>query len=309
MSGIVKAASIMNPARAFAVVFLSLVSCSVEIKPRFAGPGVSTYEGLIPPDNFVSGWKRTDRVLRFEKNGLYGYIDGGAELYLEFGFDDLLVQKYTHDSAELALEIYRMECPACALGIYLMRRGEETPIAGISARNTGSRYQLLAVKGNALVQVNNFGGDSALVPAMVALTNQMVAHIPAGDSVMLPSLLPKERLIAGSERLLRGQYGLQPIYTFGEGDVFQLGGKIFAVVGDYRDTTGSTFTRIVIPYPDSVTAQSAYRQVIAGLDSTLTPLAKTRRALIFEDYQHKFGAISVNGRVLEAVVNLLRRPE
>jgi hypothetical protein len=142
---------------------------------------------------------------------------------------------------------------------------------------------------------------------MTRLMNHAVAPIPAGDSVTLLNLLPREDLIAGSERLIRGPYALQPIYTFGEGDVFQLGGKVFGLVGDYRDITSGIFTRIVIPYADSSAAISAYRHLIAGLDSTLTMVSKGAGNPVFEDLQHRYVRFSVHGRVVEALVTLPHR--
>ena len=275
--------------------------------PAKRDSGVSTYE--IPRDDFLPEWKKSDRLLRFEKNDLYGYIDGGAELFLEFGFIELLVQKYVRDSAELTLEVYRMDSPAAALGIYLLRRGEETPIPGVGTRNSGSRWQLLAVKGHCFVQVNNFSGDSTLAPVMATLARTPLTSVPEGESVKLFDLLPRENLVPASERLIRGPYGLQPIFTFGEGDVLQLGGKIFGVVGEYRDSISGAFTRIMIEYPDSAAAMAAYRNLTAGLDSTLRPMIHTGDSMVFEDFQKKFGATKVRGRNIEAVVNLSRRPE
>ena len=62
---------------------------------------------IIPPkDNFVKGWVKSGQTLRFTKNDLYGHINGGAELFLEFGFNELLVQRYEKGGEEITLEIY-----------------------------------------------------------------------------------------------------------------------------------------------------------------------------------------------------------
>jgi len=100
-------------------------------------------EVVLPEDNSVAGWVKSERLLRFEKNNLFDYIDGGAELFLEFGFDKLLVQRYKRvggkGDEEIAVEIYEMESPESALGIYLIKTGKETPIKAIKSRNSRHR--------------------------------------------------------------------------------------------------------------------------------------------------------------------------
>jgi hypothetical protein len=54
---------------------------------------------------------------------LFNHIDGGAELYLEFGFERLRIQAYTYGKAEISLEVYEMTGPASALGVISSRRG------------------------------------------------------------------------------------------------------------------------------------------------------------------------------------------
>ena len=258
----------------------------------------------LPPDGFVDGWSKAEPMLRFTRNDLYGYINGGAELFLEFGFRELLVQKYAEGDRNVALEIYRMESAAAALGVYLTRRGDETPVPGITTRNSGSLYQFNVLQGNCFFQVNNFDGDSSRFPIMVALAQQTTAAIPESTPVELLDHLPPENLVAGSELLIRGPYALQPIFTFGEGDIFQLGGKVYGVVGKYQDDRDSLFTRIIIPYPDEKAALSAYRNLRANLDPYLKIINQREDGFDFKDYRNKFGVVQLEGKVLRIKVNL-----
>jgi hypothetical protein len=68
---------------------------------------------------------------------MYGYIDGGAELFFEFGFSELTVQRYRCGERELSLDLYRMTGPDAALAVYLAKKGEERPVPGVEDRNTG----------------------------------------------------------------------------------------------------------------------------------------------------------------------------
>jgi hypothetical protein len=268
---------------------------------------VSAQDLTLPGDDFVPGWKKSLRALRFEESDLFNYINGGAELFHEFGFEELFVQRYTKDENEISLEVYRMESPESALGIYLMKCGFETQIPGIGARHTGNKLQFTIVKGDYFLQANNYNGDEALMPVMVSLCQQVLATISEGDPVELLEYLPEENFVPGSGLIIRGPYGLQPIYTFGEGDIFRLGGEVFGVVGDYR-INGDVFSRIIIPYPKESQAKAAFRNLALNLDPFLEVLESWDTGIIFEDFQGKFGIVLLKNRTLEITINLKDNP-
>jgi len=262
---------------------------------------------VLPGNDFVPGWRKSQHTLHFTKENLYDYINGGAELFLEFGFEGLFVRHYSRGDNDITLELYRMENAEAALGIYLMKCGEETPLEQIKARNSVDRYQFTVVKSEYFILVNNFSGNEILLPVMVELIKEVVGGIACTDSVRLFKYLPKKDLINGSELLIRGPFALQPIFTFGEGDVLKLGGKVFGVVGDY-DAGGEIQTKIIIPYPGKKEAQSAYRNLLENLDTHLTIVAKQEGRFTFKDYRKKFGSVKLRGRVMEITIDLSKEP-
>ncbi len=247
-------------------------------------------------------------LLRFSAENLYGRIDGGAELFLEFGFRELVIQEYRSGAVKLELETYVMESPLAALGIYLAKCGHETPVDGLAARNTGSRYQILALKGDRYLQVNNFAGDAALLPDMTALLNAAVAGVPEAREPDIWRLLPAADQVAGSRRLFRGPYALEPVYTFGEGDVLQLGGRIFGALADYRDGSGRSWTRLVIPYADAESARSAFRHLREHLDSYLQVVREGPDLLAFRDYRSEYGQVVREDSLLQLDIHLQALP-
>lgn len=54
----------------------------------------------------------------FDGSGLWGYINGGADIFLEYGFDKLLLQEVNINGLNFKVEIYKMNNPASAFGIY-----------------------------------------------------------------------------------------------------------------------------------------------------------------------------------------------
>jgi hypothetical protein len=261
--------------------------------------GAAAQAQVLPGDGFASGWKKSAATRTFISQDLFNHIDGGAELFLEFGFARLLVQAYGNGSSELTAAVYEMESATSALGIYLMKMGQETPFPEISVRNSSEDAQLTVLKGRYFIQIDNFGDKPAPRGAAVALANAVLAKIPDEKPLPILEALPADGRIAGSERLIRGPYGLQPYFTFGEGDVLSLGGKIYAALAEYAAVDGSKYNRLLIRYPDVTAAATALEYLRANLDSYLKITASDAAGFSFVDYQKKIGVISRAGDVLD----------
>jgi hypothetical protein len=262
----------------------------------------------IPSGDFAEGWQVKGATRTFNRNGLYGHINGGSELFLEFGFDVLTVQRYGRGDDEVALEAYKMTSPEAALGIYLMKCGKESPVEGIPGRHTGDAYQLMSLYGNYLLVVNNYSGKKEMAPVMRSLllaAQKKVDFVKPAD-VLAP--LPTKGRIAGSERLIRGMYSLASLYTLGDDDILLLKGEIFGAAADYQLESGGSYTRIVIVYPGKKEARGALAHLKANLDSYLTIVAEDPSNLSFKDYQGKFGTVVVAEGTMTISVNLPKSP-
>ncbi len=256
-------------------------------------------ENVIPGDGFSAGWKKSDPLRTFISEDLFNHIDGGAELFLEFGFSQLFVQSYSDGTSELTASVYRMNDATAALGVYLMKMGKETPFPEIAARNSSEAVQSAILKGRYFIQVDNFGDSPAPRSAAVALANAVLALVPDEAPGPVLDRLPVEGRVPGSERLIRGQVGLQPYYTFGEGDVLLLNGEVFAALAEYRTSGGAEYTRLMIAYPDAAAASAALENVRTNLDPYLKPIESKPLLLTFIDFQKKFGRLELAGNVLD----------
>ncbi len=68
-------------------------------------------------ENDLPGIKIT-REQTFDGSSLWGYINGGADIFLEYGFDKLLLQELSINGLNFKVEIYKMNNPVSAFGIY-----------------------------------------------------------------------------------------------------------------------------------------------------------------------------------------------
>ena len=300
-----------------AVVAMALVSVVAHAQPKGDG-------ALMPPDGAVGAFRKSAPMKVFTSADLYGHIDGGAEAFLEIGFEQLTVQRYRDGANEIAIELYRMTDATAARGIYLARCGQETPAPSLKERHTAGRHQVLLQRDRYYLLVNNTAGGAANAPNLQKAAQAVASKLPADGPVAALNLLPRAGLIAGSARLFRGPVGLQAIYTFGDGDILQLNGTLTAASGDYSRATSPgvvsggrgtiapgevfSYTLVVAEYPTPAAATAALANVKARLDAYLKARSATAATLVFEDYERKFGVITVTGNRLEARIHLAKAP-
>jgi len=266
---------------------------------RQAVPG----QPAIPEATFAAGWAKAGASRTFTGQDLFNQIDGGAELFLEFGFARLRVQAYARGKSELTVNAYEMESAASALGVYLMKMGQEAPFAGIAARNSSEEVQLTILKGRYFVQVDNLGEVAAARVETIALANAFLAGV-AEEAAQTPlDALSAEGRAPGSERLIRGPYGLQPYFTFGEGDILSLGGRIFGALAAYKTASVSNFYELIVPYPDSAASAAALAHLKANLDPYLKITRDRPDGFDFVDFQAKKGSVTRAGAVLDIRFN------
>ncbi len=87
---------------------------------------------LLPKPGELSDWQIASELRFFEPDNLFEYIDGAADQYLLYGFRQVITTDYAvgADSSSVTVEIYCMESPTHAFGIYAAERSpEEQPVA------------------------------------------------------------------------------------------------------------------------------------------------------------------------------------
>ena len=288
------------------VLALAILACGGVAGRAAAAPqakAAANDVALMPAEAAVAGWKAEGAPRVFTEADLYGYINGGAELFFEFGFDRLTLQKYKKGAHEVAVEIYRMTDPVAAAGTYLMKRGRETPDAGFRERHTVSRHQLLLQRHRYYVTVNNLTGGDGLKAELVTFGSAVASRLPADVPAAELKRLPPAGRVAGSERIFRGPVALQSLFTLGDGDILLQKGRVAGVAADYKGTDGAS-TLLVVEYPNAAAAQQAMASLQKNLDKYLKPVSSTAARLVFRDYEKKFGVATVKGPRLEVRLHL-----
>jgi hypothetical protein len=137
---------------------LSMAPPLVGGKGGASGPGQPDDRGPVPTDLAAPGWTAGE-LSRFGPDNLYVKINGRADYFLSFGFQQLYFVSLRHgeadDAPSVELEIYDLDSPSNALGAFSgeQKEGAETESAagGVSylARNAlfvaRGRYYVRAI--------------------------------------------------------------------------------------------------------------------------------------------------------------------
>ena len=267
---------------------------------------------LLPAAGSLHDWNPDGPAGVFTGTGLYGHIDGGAEIFFEFGFEELTVRRYAGGRGSIEVEIYRMADPTAALGMYFQKCGNrcDDPAAhrGLPTYTSWGRTQFMAVQDRFLVIITASAGDEQTSGALSAFAADVASRLPKGQPPDPADRLPPG-WVAGSLRVIRGPLALQAIITLGEGDVLQLRGTVTAVVADYAPAPAQqACTLVLVDYPGQGSASSAFAHLREGLDPEIKVLAAGEGSLVFRDYSGKFGSVVAAGRRLTLRVNLASDP-
>ncbi len=282
------------------------------LAPLLAAAASASAAPPIPAAGVPDGWAPAGPERVFTGSGLYGHIDGGAEIFFEFGFEEATVQRYAAGGETVEVEAYRMADPEAALGIFLQRCGNrcEPPGShpGFPAYTTIGRTQLMFARDRVLAVVTADGAGGKARDALPAFAAELAKRLPPDQPPDPGAALPPG-WTPGSLRLIRGPLALQSIVTLGDGDVLRLGGRLTAAAADYAGAPGRpAHTLVFAEYADEGAARDAFRRVRGGLDAEIAVLRETTEAFVFRDSAGRFGVAATAGRRLTLRLNLASDP-
>jgi hypothetical protein len=134
----------------------------------------------------IDGWKLQAPPTTYTPETLFEYIDGGADAYLSYDFQELVAASYVNaKKVEVTADLYRHRDPARAFGMYSQERRAGSSkmlgkLEGVASPDhlefvAGDYYVKLALPG---------GGDPALLPQFA---EKIAAKLP-GTRVLPPVL-------------------------------------------------------------------------------------------------------------------------
>jgi hypothetical protein len=154
----------------------------------------------------VNGFAQQAELKRervFTGSGLYGFMNGGADQFLEYGVQKLTARDVVFEEEEYNIEVYEMPSPEDAFGIYSLHTFRCLRADTPGCIDCFSPRQLQAVSGNNYVSVVFPSGSNA-AGENVDKVLRMYASMDNGEAPAIPAVLKTGRPYSGRLKYFKG---------------------------------------------------------------------------------------------------------
>jgi hypothetical protein len=152
----------------------------------------------------IDGWLPQGEPATYDADGLWELINGAADTFLAYGFEEVTVQRYSQQGVTASIAVYDMGTPLDAFGIYRTEAPSDEPALQIGAEAVVSPpYQSLLLKDRYYVKVEAYEGEIDRATGETLLS-AISAALP-GDAGLPAEFaaLPAAGMVPGSARYTR----------------------------------------------------------------------------------------------------------
>jgi len=207
-------------------------------------------------------WKSDGKTQSYDRQTIYKYIDGGAELYLAYDFRQVSSRKYTGpNNGEIVMDIYDMGTSADAYGIFSSER--EDAEAGIGQGSDYGGGLLRFWKGSMFVSILAVSGGEKAEKAVLELGKIMDKVLPStGSEPTIMKYIPKENLDMKRTRYFHTSLVLERKYYIANENILFLNPKTDCLLAEYPINDKDAMLLLYIRYENYSEAKKAYDNFI-----------------------------------------------
>lgn len=182
----------------------------------------------------LTNWQPGTNPEIYVGDDLYVFINGGAEIYHEYGFNKVVYNEYKDKNENsINVEIYEMKSSESAFGIYSFKIGRKGEVFSVGNDAFLQSYYMNFWKGNYLIILTGFDENEATINGIKTIAKVIDQKIKIkGNKPDLVNYLPKQNLQTTHVKYLKGVLALFNQYSFGTGNIFNVSE---AVIGPYND--------------------------------------------------------------------------
>ena len=204
---------------------------------------MDSLKDLLPSVIESAGWRAQSAPQVFSGRELYGYMDGGADVVLEYGFSRVIVQDYKDAASRtITVEVFELDTPADAYGLYTFKTGPEGEARPIGAESRLADYYLNVWKGRYVVTLTGLDESPEVRAGLEAIGRAVASRITSSSGVPgIVSLLPAAGRLDGTVEYLRGRLALFQSLPYFSSDVFAFAA---GAKGDYAGSLTLILLRV-----------------------------------------------------------------
>lgn len=158
----------------------------------------------------LDGVKATT-VKFYGSDELWEYINGGADIYLEYGFNRVLAQEIEWQGSIFRIDAYQMENPQGSFGIFSILKTQCLEIISNLNESCLSQYQIQLVIGNIYLSVVPLSGKKGELELAKEIAKALYSKNiqQTQPKLSIPEALTKLNANILNTRLIIGQLGMQ----------------------------------------------------------------------------------------------------
>jgi hypothetical protein len=150
----------------------------------------------------IENWKYGE-IKSWNGNNLYVPINGAADLFLAYNFEEMLQTDYMKDSNYISVEVYRHRTPEDAYGVYSQEKPQSDIYFDIGVQGYKEDDYICFVAGNNYIKIRTHEANEQSIIAMNDIAEKQAKALNGGARVpALFSFFPEENKIPFSEMYL-----------------------------------------------------------------------------------------------------------
>lgn len=241
---------------------------------------------LIPSE--INGWKTSGKDGLYDRQTLFDYIDGGAEVYLTYSFQEAFVRKFEKEEHPfITVEIFDMGKPDDAFGIFTFERENED--IGIGQGSEYADGLLRFWKGHFFVSIFAEAESESSKRAIYELgqhIDQAFSYSADLGFYEKGDFLPAKGLLLNQVRFFHKSFNLNYHYFVSDKNILNLDDDTDALLAPYLIDKEKCYL-LTIKYSDPETAKQGYELFM----NIFMPEAKNKEPIQMENNKWVASAI------------------
>jgi len=213
----------------------------------------------------IDRWQRAEPET-YGPEDLYRYIDGGAELYIAYGFTAMLSQPYVDtDGREIRLDVFDMGSSAAAFGVFAHSRESVDRFVAPDVESEYVGGLLHFWKGRHYVSMLAYPETAAKRQLVAEVARAVAASIDAaGGKPALVRILPAPDRVPYSVRYFRHPAWINDYHDFGDENPLRICTDTEVAMARYRRAGGESPAAVVlaIRYASAAAATEAQKALV-----------------------------------------------
>jgi len=163
------------------IAILIIIAFSLSLNAVQSTINVSIY---FPDTQVVTGYEKAGEVKTYPEQKLFDLVNGGGEVYFEFGYENVYTQRYTKGESTINISIFSMSEVKSAFGIYCFFRHPDDTIqdfAGVKEINVqpnGVNFYI----GKYFVKIESFDEGEEVIKFIKNIARHIITKITQNEA-------------------------------------------------------------------------------------------------------------------------------